>query len=104
MPSLIVGNPVASGPQQLVIGNPYSGQIRPVGSIYLKLAREASGSVYIGLSGGTTLTSGGMFLSGGANSGGLDGVQMGPGDSYTIPRIGTGASGTFTLYIRHDVA
>lgn len=95
MPSTILGNPLASGPQQIVSGNPYSGQIVPRGGIQLRLDKNASGNCYIGLSGGTTFTSGGMFLSGG---GGSDGMQIGPGDAYWIPRIGDGISGNFSVY------
>jgi len=103
MPSTIIGNPLASGPQIIVSGNPWSGlQVMPQGGIQLKLGSGAAGNVYIGLSGGTTLNSGGLFLSGA--SGLLDGMPVGPGESYFIPRYAFKTSGTYTVYARHDAA
>lgn len=106
MPSLIVGNPLASGAQQIIIGNPWSGALpTPVGGIQFALDRSASGSVYIGFSGGLTLNSGQMFLSGGANSGMLDGMQIAPGGGYFVPRsLVPSVSGTYNLFARHDAA
>ena len=101
MPSFIVGNPVASGPQIFLSGNFWSGRLAPVGGILVALDIAASGAVYIGLSGGTTLNSGGMLLSGGGN---LDGVQLNPGKERFIPRLGLNPSGSIGLYFRHDVA
>jgi hypothetical protein len=102
MPSTIIGNPVASGPQILISGNVFSGKgaYFPQGGVQLVLDRSASGSVYVGLSGGTTLTSGGFYLSG--TLGGLDGVQLAPGASYYIPRIAFPVSGLINVYVRHD--
>lgn len=51
-----------------------------------------------------TITSGQMFLSGGPNSGLSDGMIMAPGDSYFVPRIGTGASGRVNIFADCDVA
>lgn len=99
MPSILLGN--QSGGQILVSGNPWSGSIRPQGGVQLRLARNASGNAYIGLSGGVTISSGGFLQSGG---GLLDGMIMGPGDSYFIPRIGTGVSGAFSIYAAGDAA
>jgi hypothetical protein len=96
LPSVILGNPLASGGQQLISGNPWSGQsLEPVGGIQLKLDKTASGNAYICLSGagihpgsgGQTLGSGGMFLSGFLSSGLMDGVQIGPGEGYFIPAL-----------------
>ena len=102
MPSTILGNPVLSGAQIIVSGNPWSGQVRlPQGGIQLRLAPDASGNAYIGFSGAMTLNSGGMFLSGG---GLLDGMPLGRGDNYFIPRIAFQTSGTYNVYARHDAA
>lgn len=102
MPSTLLGNPLASGAQIIVSGNPWSGQNpRPQGGIQLRLSPTASGNAYVGLSGGMTVTSGGMFLSGG---GLLDGMVMAAGDSYWIPRIGTGQSGSYNVYAQVDAA
>lgn len=96
MPSMTVIGDVAasSGGQTLVSGNTFSGQFNPVGGIQLKLADAAPGVVYIGLpppsflsgvaSGATvTLASGGNLTSGGMN----DGFEVGPGDSYFVPKV-----------------
>ncbi len=101
MPSILIGNPLASGAQIIVSGNPWSGTIVPITGLQLRLDKAASGNVYIGLSGGTTMTSGGMFLSGG---GLLDGFLLGPGDAYFIPKGRFQFSGTYNVYARHDVA
>lgn len=103
MPSTLLGYPYASGPQPLISGCPWSGlRPIPVGNLVLKLDKNASGYAYVGLSGATTLTSGGFFLSGG---GLLDGVQMAPGDTYTIPREALYLnSGRLNVFIRSDQA
>ncbi len=100
MPSVLVGNPLASGPQIIVSGNPWSGVISPVGEIRLKLDVTSSGNVYIGYSGNLTSTSGGMFLSGGFT----DGMVLHPGNTYSVPRLKTGLSGNFSIFARHDAA
>lgn len=102
MPSTVLGNPLASGPQIVVSGWPWSGNpASPVGGVLFRLSYEASGRVYIGLSGNLTLNSGGMLLSGG---GFTDGMVLGPGDDYFIPRLATGLSGNLSVYARHDAA
>ena len=101
MPSYLIGN--ASGGELVISGNPWSGQNAqfPVGGIQIELDREASGSIYVGLSGIVTVKSGGFFLSGG---GLLDGMQVKPGGSYFIPRLGTGLSGFISVRIASDPA
>ena len=103
MPSTLIGNPLASGAQPVVSGWFWSGQAAqyPVGGIQFKLARNASGNVYLGLSGAMTLNSGGMFLSGG---GLVDGMELGGGDSYFIPRVAFPSSGILNVFARHDAA
>ena len=105
MPSVLLGLPFTSGdssPQPLISGFPWSGNANyPYGSIRLRLSSTASGNVYVGLSGAMTLNSGGPFLSGG---GLVDGMEMAPGDVYDIPRLGTGASGEISVFVRHDAA
>ena len=86
MPSTLPG--FQSGGQPLVSGNPYSGQIFPVGGIQLWSAFDSSGSVYVGVglglhSGGITITSGGAFSSGGID----DGMEMRPGGAFFVPRL-----------------
>ena len=103
MPSLLLGYPLASGAQPVISGWIWSGTAHfPVGGIQFRLSQTASGRCYIGLSGGTTMNSGGCFS--GALSGLLDGMELGPGDSYFLPRLGTGASGVFGVWARHDAA
>ena len=101
MPSMLLGGPgsTTSGGICLVSGAQYSGSIVPVGGIQLRIDKNASGNVYIGFSGGITVASGGFRLSGGGN---LDGVQFGAGDSYFIPRLGTGMSGFPSVYVSTD--
>jgi len=73
-----------SGPQLLISGNPWSGQIVPVGGIQLIMDRNNSGNIYVGFSGNITRTSGNVPLSGSSLS---DGMQVGPGGSYFVPKI-----------------
>ncbi len=82
MPSVLYAGGV-SGPQLLISGNPFSGQLAPIGGIQLVADRSNSGSLYIGFSGNMTQTSGSFPLSGGGLA---DGIQLGPGGAYFIPR------------------
>lgn len=106
MPSVVLGQPLASGGQNILSGCacPWSGQApSPVGGVQLRWMVGVSGAnCYISLSGGMTVTSGQMFLSGGAASGLLDGMVMTPGDSYYIPHIATGPSGFLSIYALCD--
>lgn len=102
MPSTIIGNPVLSGPQPIVTGWPWSGNIRPQGGVMLRLDKTSSGTVFIGYSGGMTVTSGGMLLSG--TSGLLDGLPLYPGDVLWVPRIATGNSGSLSIYAVAEAA
>ena len=81
MPSFVIGK--RSGGDLLISGNPWSGTVLPRGGIQFRLDKNASGCAYIALSGGMTINSGGLFLSG--QSGMLDGMQLGPGDAYFMP-------------------
>lgn len=99
MPSILIGQ--SGGPQLVLSGWPYSGHPVPVGNVYFKLAKNASGAIYLGMSGGTTLNSGSLMLSGG---GLLDGMQVNPGEVYEIPRIGTGLSGNLSVWAWWDAA
>lgn len=107
MGSTILGNPIASGPQFLFSGNPYSGRPWPTGQVTIRLDRTASGNAYVYatqvLSGEyqltqsgmlPTFTSGGMYLSGGGIS---DGMILYPGDAYTVPRAFAGISGQIQI-------
>ncbi len=100
MPSTLLGNPLASGAQIIVSGNVFSGRVGVVGGVQLRLSNQASGNAYIGLSGAITRTSGGFYLSG--TLGLLDGVELGPGDSYFIPKIAFQISGTINVYAQAD--
>lgn len=103
MPSILLGNPLASGAQQIISGFPWSGRAQyPVGGVQFKVDKNCSGNIYIGLSGGMHIGSGGMFLSG--NSGLLDGMQLGPGDGYFVPRLATGPSGNLNIWAFTDPA
>jgi hypothetical protein len=99
MPSFIVSN--KSGGDQFVSGWPWSGQrASPVGGVQMVWDANASGNCYVGLSGGMTVQSGGFWQSG--QSGMMDGVQITPGNSYFIPRLGTGFSGVLNLFASCD--
>ena len=94
MPSVLLG--LQSGGENLFSGGTWSGyNVEPLSAIVLRLDRTASGNVYVGLSGGVTITSGGFYLSGG---GLLDGIPLYPGDVYEIPRLGAGLSGNPQVY------
>lgn len=102
MPSAVVSN--ASGaPFPLISGNFWSGNnaFHPYGGVQLKTAPYNSGNVYIGLSGGVTIASGGFMLSG-VNT--TDGMIMGPGDSYFVPKLAMQNSGIFNIYAGCDAA
>jgi hypothetical protein len=86
MPSVMLtnqsgGQPILSGAHISFSGNGF----RPRQEIYLKLATNASGNAYVGLSGGVTTTSGAYPLSG-VLAGGRDGYVLAPGQEYVIPR------------------
>lgn len=107
MPSVILTN--ASGGQLLFSGNMWSGVMRPVGGVQFRADRANSGNIYVGLSGNLTIKSGDYPLSGGAYSGGLDGMQVGPGDAYFLPAIafankGGASSGVPNIYVGCDAA
>lgn len=83
----------ASGsPYPLVSGNLWSGQgaYHPVGGIQFYLDETSSGKAYVGYSGGFTVNSGTLALSGGATSlyGLGDGYPIRPGESFFLPRVG----------------
>ncbi len=113
MPSVLLGNPFASGANVVIAGNPYSGELRPQGGILIKWI-SSGGNCYYGFSGGgpplsgvvLSITSGGLTLSGGCASGMLDGMCLAPGESYFIPAIAitkTGpTSGQFNLFAWAD--
>jgi hypothetical protein len=104
MPSLILTR--ASGaPFPLVSGDlsvHFSGQMpKPVGGVFLHLDRSASGNAYVALSGGSTLLSGGFFLSGLSAD---PGIVLKPGDSFFVPKLCCGPSGRLDLFGASDAA
>lgn len=114
MPSLILGQPFASGAQMVISGNPWSGIVFPRGGVQL-FWLSSGGNAYVGFSGGgpplsggfMTINSGTMMLSGGAASGMLDGFPLVPNMGYWIdrsmvPGFGGGNSGTFNLFALCD--
>lgn len=104
MPSFIVGQPDASGAMRLYSGyaNLFSGTPGPVTGIQLRLAANASGSVYVGFSGNVQTTSGAIYSTN-ALSGQLDGIEMAAGDSLFVPK-GKLISGELNIFLRHDAA
>jgi hypothetical protein len=105
MPSQRLG--FLSGGTNILSGNYFSGQgsIHPVGGIQLRAASTNSGLIYVGLSGGVTTGSGvfqqsGSFLSG---LGKMDGIPLGPGDPYLIPKVAFAVSGSPGIFIQPDV-
>jgi hypothetical protein len=98
MPSVVVG--FVSGGQLMLSGYPFT-RSEPIGGLQLVAAGFNSGMVYVGLSGGVTVNSGGMFLSGG---GALDGIPLAPGGSYFIPKLGFPQSGVVNVYLGSDAA
>lgn len=106
MPSYIIGNPLASGPQQVLITNPWSGRFPPyVGGVRVHLDRGSSGAVYLCFSGNGTMNSGGAQLSGGGD---LDGYQINPGADLFVPasRLNKNLtlSGNYPLFFWFDAA
>ena len=102
MPSVVLT--AASGaPFPLVSGNFWSGVAgqHPVGEVRLKLITSASGNAYISLSGGSTVSSGGFFLSGVNTS---DAVMIIPGEVYVVPKLGLQSSGALGIYVSCDPA
>jgi hypothetical protein len=109
MASLVLGYVPGSGFVPLFhSGNIFSGRVEPVGGCQVRAWPSNSGAVYISLSGGNvfsgqwgtlpasggpTITSGAMPLSGGPLSGICDGIVLQPGDSYFVPRIAFQTSG-----------
>lgn len=101
MSSILIGNPIASGPQQVFSGNFWSGfKNGPIGSVKFKLSSDASGSVYLGFSGNVTLTSGSFFLSGGGRN---DGFGLARGETLDVPKMHL-LSGNLNVFAWHDAA
>ena len=104
MPSVNITN--QSGGMLIISGSFLSGYNLPMGGIQFRADKNNSGNIFVGLSGGVTVTSGGYPLSGGIYSGALDGMQLSPGDSYFVPRLSInnrGAeSGTMNVYAACD--
>lgn len=77
---------VQSGGIGIVSGSVMSGSYWPIGGVQLKLAAGAPGLIYVGLpnlSGApSTGASGGSLSSGGL----ADGMEVGPGESYFVPK------------------
>ena len=101
MPSTLVNN--QSGGMPFLSGYQWSGNpIRPYSFLQLRAAKANSGNLYIGLSGGVTVLSGTYI-----GAGGMDGMELGAGDSYAIPamvfppHVGT-ISGYPQLYVMSD--
>lgn len=103
MPSIMLGNPVASGPQIVVSGNAFSGATPPplIGGVMMKLPNTASGNVYVSAYSGVTMNSGGFFLSGG---GLFDGYLIQPGQEYFLPKSKFPISGILNVYVWADGA
>lgn len=102
MPSFLVGKPVLSGPDVMVSGWAWSGKASyPVGYVQIRTHPNSSGNIFLGYSGGMTMNSGGLFLSGG---GLLDGMLLAPGDAFAVPRLATGQSGNLSIYFRGEAA
>ena len=120
MPSLVVDYVAGSGFVPMCSGYPWSGRANiPIGGIQIRADRNNSGNVYVSLSGayvfsgvvmclpasgGPTITSGAMRLSGGMNSGRNDAMQLGPGDAYFPPRSALAVSGTCQICFGCDPA
>ena len=114
MPSLKMNYVAGSGFLPLISGNPYSGQLVPVGGIQLVTPNFNSGNIYVSLSGAfhfTGIPNAPLAVSGGPtiNSGGMtDAIPIAPGASYFIPKqaipIGGAYSGTFRVSVGCDVA
>lgn len=112
MPSILLGQPYASGATQVISGNFWSGRkAEPVGGVQLFWV-SSGGNAYIALSGGgpplsggfMTINSGTLQLSGGNASGMLDGFPMAPGAGYFIPKLACGLSGNLSIFALCDQA
>lgn len=107
MPSVLLG--FLSGGTNLLSGNYFSGQgaFMPVGGVKLIMHPQNSGYVYVALSGGITINSGGFQQSGSFLSGlgSRDGMPIGPGISYFIDKIAfppNVKSGVPGIYVQPD--
>ena len=104
MPSTLVDN-AYSGGMPLISGIPFSGgQTAPQSMLLIKASRNNSGCVYVNFSGALAVNSGGFPLSGG---GMLDGMEVGPGGSYSVPKLvfdKASLSGSYGVYVACDAA
>jgi hypothetical protein len=124
---MVVGYVAGSGFSPLIsgFGTYASGRTIPGGGLQIIADPSNSGSIYVSLSGafvfsgqvgllvssgGPTISSGAMPLSGGISSGLMDGLKLNPGASFLVPKIciqnalgGTG-SGTLQVCLGSDTA
>jgi hypothetical protein len=105
MPSVILGN--ASGGQQILsgFGPLWSGKLGnpTIGGCQLRLD-ITGGRAYVALSGGVTITSGGLTSNIPNTSGIFDGLPMSSGDAMFIPKLGIGPSGLPQIFVATDAA
>lgn len=103
MPSVILAS--VSGGQNILSGAyPLFQPPNPLGSILVKADVRNSGFIYMGFSGGVTVTSGTFVLSG-ITGGMLDGMQIAPGQAVTVQKCTwTQTSGTINIFMAPDAA
>lgn len=110
MASVVIGNPLASGPTQIIgqSGQPYPfsgmGPNIPVGGVRLRFISlvPGSGLCFIGYSGNMTVDSGGFQLSGGASSGMNDGMPLRDGEVFFVPKQSIVGSGVLNIFAHAD--
>lgn len=106
MPGLLLEGHISGG-VNILSGNFFSGVgSKPYSQVFLKAWPANSGTVYVGLSGGVTVLSGGFHLSGGV--GGANGIRNGMplarSETYIVPKLGFTLSGSPAIFVQPDAA
>ena len=87
------------------ITGPLQASTVPAGGVQLVWSPSAAGNAYVALSGGITVSSGGLTYLSGFTAGSRDGLPIAPGGSYFVPKSALRiTSGNLNIWVSCDAA